>query len=365
MKDDELLDLITLSLIPDIGSVLIRTLLQHFGSAGQVLIARPYELARIEGIGKARALAIAKQDVRSLAEQELTKIRQQGILPISINDAAFPEKLRNCFDAPVLLYTKGKLPIHHHRVVSIVGSRMFTAYGKQITETIVKELAAHQVVIVSGMAHGIDAIAHRAALQNQVPTMGVMAHGFGTIYPPHHASLAHDMLHYGVLITEFCFHAKPDKHHFPKRNRIVAGIADATIVIETAVKGGSMITAELAFGYDRDVFSVPGKLTDPRSQGCLQLIAQNKSAPFTSTAAFIEAMGWSQARDMATAHKKIPLLAPDEQVLVSTLLKAGTLHIDEWQIAAGLPRNLFAAALLELELQGIVNSLPGKRYQCQ
>lgn len=365
MNEDELLALINISLIPDVGSVLTRSLLDHFGAASQVLKARTHDLARIEGIGLSRAMAIRKQACGHLAEQELKRIREHGIRVITYRDTDYPAKLLNCNDAPAILYCKGSETLTRSRMVSIVGSRQFTPYGKHITEQIVEELAGHEVVVISGLAHGIDAIAHKAALRMGVPTLGVMAHGFGTMYPHHHRTLAAEIAERGALVTEFCFEELPDKHHFPRRNRIVAGMADATIVIETAMRGGSMITAELAFGYNRDVWAIPGRLNDARSQGCLQLIAQNKASLFTSTQAFLESMGWKDRKRTEPTHLRLfHELSPPAQALIQLLSKAGKLQIDEWLLAAGLSSSAFAAALLELEMQGLVSSLPGKCYQC-
>lgn len=365
MNEDELLALITITLIPDVGSVLTRSLLDHFGAASLVLKARTHELARIEGIGLARAMAIRKQACGHLAEKELKRIKEHDIRLITYRDANYPNKLLNCNDAPAILYCKGPQSNTHSRVVSIVGSRQFTPYGKHMTEQIVEELAGHGVVVVSGLAHGIDAIAHKAALRMGIPTWGVMAHGFGTMYPHHHRSLAAEIAEKGALVTEFCFEDLPDKHHFPRRNRIVAGMADATIVVETAVRGGSMITAELAFGYNRDVWAIPGRLNDTRSQGCLQLIAQNKASLFTNTQAFLESMGWKDRKSTAPTHLRLfHELTPNAQALIQLLSKAGKLQVDEWLLAAGLSSSVFAAALLELEMQGLVRSLPGKCYQC-
>lgn len=237
-------------------------------------------------------------------------------------------------------------------------------YGKNITEQIVADLQPHQVLIASGLAFGIDSIAHRAALQQQLPTVGVLAHGLSSIYPKQHKSLAKDMLQQGGLLTEFGSNVTADKHNFPKRNRIVAGMSDATIVIETATKGGSMITAELAYNYNRDVFAVPGKLTDTKSSGCLRLIQQNKAILFTCTTQLLEELGWQTKKIKAPAQRSLFVdLTDDEKILVNILQQKETQPIDVLYLQSGLSSSSVAAAILNLELQNVITALPGKMYR--
>lgn len=364
MITEESIYQLSLTRIPDIGSILTKQLIDHFGTASAIFNARKKDLAIVEGIGEIRAAKIKKFTDHHSSEQELKKIDQHGISLIFITDERYPQRLRNCSDPPLVLFFKGDRALNPSRIISIIGSRNATDYGKMVTEQLIKSLQPYDVMIVSGLAHGIDAIAHRSALQQQLPTVGVMAHGFKTIYPHIHRSMAKEMMHQGGLLTEFWFDELPDRHHFPQRNRIVAGISDATIVIETAVKGGSMITADLAFEYNRDVFAVPGRINDQRSSGCLQLIAQNKANIFTSPDQIIHALGWLETKKKKSPQKKLfTELTPEEEIIISILTSQEQIHIDELYLKSKLPTSAMASAILNLELQNLIIQLPGKRYQ--
>lgn len=364
MTEDERVYQISLTKIPEIGSILTKLLIEHFGSATAVFKARIKELAAVDGIGEFRAAQIKQYKDHSDSLKELELMEQKKINALFITDELYPKRLRNCADAPLLLFYKGNAMLNHSKVVSIIGTRHHTEYGRWATEQFIKEIQPYDVMIISGLAYGIDAVAHRTALQLQIPTIGVMAHGFQTIYPSVHQTLAKDMMEQGALLTEFNYHELPDRHHFPKRNRIVAGMADATIVMETAIKGGSMITADLAFQYNRDVFALPGRITDIRSRGCLQLITENKAMPLIQTNDFLETMGWLELKKKKSIHKKLfPELSKDEQKIISLLNQKDGLHVDELYLSSGLTSSAIAAALLSLELQNIIMPLPGKRYQ--
>lgn len=364
MMTEESIYQLSLTRIPDIGSILTKQLIDYFGSASAVFKARKKELAAVEGIGEVRATQIKKFSDHDSSEQELKKIEQHQLTLLFITDEQYPQRLKNCSDPPLVLFFKGNKSLNPSRIISVIGSRNATDYGRTVTEQLIKALQPYDVMIVSGLAHGIDAIAHRAALQQQLPTIGVMAHGFKTIYPHVHRSLAREMIDQGGLLTEFWWDALPDKHHFPQRNRIVAGISDATVVIETAVKGGSMITADLAFEYNRDVFAVPGRIYDQRSSGCLQLIAQNKATAFTSPEQIINALGWLEPKKKKNLQKKLfPELSSEEQIIVSILTEHHQIHVDELYLKTKLPSSAMASAILNLELQNIIIQLPGKRYE--
>lgn len=355
---------LSLTRIPDLGCILTKSLVEHFGTASAVFNAKLKELARVDGIGEHRARQIKSYKDHTDAEKELKFISAKNIQLLFMTDKNYPQRLRNCIDAPLLLFYKGSTNLNHNRTISIIGSRNHTEYGRWATTQIIKELKPYQVNIISGLAFGIDAIAHKTALQEQIPTIGVMAHGFNTIYPGLHKSLASEMMEQGGLVTEFFYHELPDRHHFPKRNRIVAGMADATIIIETAVKGGSMITADLSFQYNRDVFALPGRINDLRSSGCLQLITDQKAMPFISTAHFLEVMGWAESRRKKVAEKKLFYdLSQQEQIIFSLLQERGELHIDEIYLQSHLSSSTLAAAILNLELQNIIMPLPGKKYR--
>jgi DNA processing protein len=364
MITEETIYQLSLTRIPDIGSILTKQLIEYFGTASAIFKARKKELAAVEGIGEIRAAKIKKFTDHHLSEQELKKIAQHGLSILFITDQQYPQRLKNCADPPLILFFKGNRSLNTSRIISIIGSRNATDYGRMVTEQLIKTLQPYDVIIVSGLAHGIDAIAHRSALQHQLPTIGVMAHGFKTIYPHVHRSLAREMIDQGGLLTEFWFDALPDRHHFPQRNRIVAGISDATIVIETAIKGGSMITADLAFGYNRDVFAVPGRIYDHRSSGCLQLIAQNKATILTCPEQLVSALGWQEPKKKKNPQKKLFLeCTPNEQIIVSILSTCEHMHVDELYLKSNLSSSAMASAILNLELQNIIIQLPGKRYQ--
>lgn len=364
MITDEHIYQLSLTRITDIGNILTKQLIDHFGSASAIFHARKKELAAVEGIGEIRASQIKKFSDHHSSEQELKKIEQHQLRLLFLTDEHYPQRLKNCPDPPLVLFFRGDRSLNPSRIISIIGSRNATDYGKMVTEQLIKALQPYDVMIVSGLAHGIDAIAHRSALQQQLPTIGVMAHGFKTIYPHVHRSMAKEMIAQGGLLTEFWFDELPDRHHFPQRNRIVAGISDATIVIETAVKGGSMITADLAFEYNRDVFAVPGRITDLRSSGCLQLIAQNKATAFTSPDQIIHALGWLETKKKKNPQKKLfPELSSEEQIIVSILTTQEQMHVDELYLKSKLPSSAMASAILNLELQNLIVQLPGKRYQ--
>lgn len=355
---------IALTQIPNIGSVQARILVENLGSATAIFRASRKELGAINGIGQVKANSIKKFTDFSLAEAELIFCEKYHIQPLFLTHEAFPKRLANCYDAPTILYYRGNANLNAPRIVSIIGTRNLTDYGKQLTEQIIAELQPLAPLIVSGLAFGIDAVAHKTAVVQQLPTVGVLAHGLDTIYPSQHKHLAKEMLLQGGLLTEFGKNIPPDKHHFPRRNRIVAGIADAVIVVETPAKGGSMITAEIAYSYNKDLFAVPGKVTDTKSAGCLKLIHQQKAAIFTSVPQFLEAMGWQQKKALPKTQRELFVeLSPEEQTIVAILQAKNTVSIDEIYLQSGLSSSSVAAAMLGLELQNTIIGLPGKMFR--
>lgn len=362
---NELIYQMALAAIPQVGPVHAKLLLQHFDPA-EIFHAKKHELERIEGVGPARAAAITRFNRFDMIEKEIEFLSKYQIHPLFITDPAFPQRLLNCYDAPILLYYKGSADLNVSRIVSIIGTRSNTEYGKKITEKIVADLAEANVTVVSGLAFGIDAIAHKASLKNKLPTIGVLGHGLDQVYPAEHTGLAREIIaEGGGLLTEFRTQTKPDRHHFPSRNRIVAGMTDATVVIETGLKGGSMITAELADSYHRDVFAVPGRLTDGKSAGCLELIRKNKAMVLTNANALLDTMGWGKKTIGGPGNQKelFPELSANEKLIVDMLDKAGEMEIDDMRFRAGLSSSAMAAAVLNLEINSVLLSLPGKRYR--
>ena len=348
-----------------IGDARVKKLVAYCGGPKEVFAKPASFLNKIPNIGNVLANTVKSSDVLKKAEEELAFASKNQVNAISFLDENYPQRLKHCDDSPIVLYTKGKGSINPNRCVSIVGTRNATRQGKEITESIVEELAKANVTIVSGLAYGIDIAAHRACLKSDVPTIGCLAHGLDRIYPKIHTNTATEMLEKGALITDFPIGTNPDRENFPKRNRIVSGMADATIVVEAGIKGGALITADLAFDYSRDVFAVPGRIGDEYSAGCNRLIMSNKAALITSGNDVLKAMGWdvSDEKKKPQAQTKLLINLTEEQEKVVSVLREKEHTIDRLTVLCGLPMNKVASVLLELEFEGIVINLPGKVYK--
>lgn len=364
---DDLLHMLALTMIPNIGVIHASELLKHYGKSEYIFSAKKSELSKFPGIGTVRSEAIKSFNDFKRAEEEIRFIEKYKIKVLAINKPGYPQNLLNCVDAPLLLFYKGNIHFDDNQhIVSVVGTRNNTEYGKELTWKIIEELKENNIIVTSGLAYGIDAIAHKAAIKHKIPTVGVVAHGLDRIYPSANKTIAREMVENGGLLTEFLSGTNPDKQNFPKRNRIVAGICDALIVVETDVNGGSIITAELANQYNRDVFAVPGKVTASKSAGCNQLIQNNKAALITSGKDLIMMMNWDANRASTKKvhqQKLFPELSPDETILMSIIQEKDPSHIDELKIKSGISSSKIAACILKLELEGIIISLPGKRYK--
>lgn len=356
---------LALTLVPNIGDVHAKVLIQQYGQATAIFKAKRSELEKIEGIGEVRARSIKEFTDFATAEKELAFVEKYRIQPLFLTDSDYPQRLLNCYDSPTLLFYRGSADLNAPRMVSVVGTRKNTEYGKQFTETLIDELARENVTIVSGLAYGIDAIAHKAALKGRIPTVGVVGHGLDKIYPAAHANLARDMIREGGgILSEFFSGTGPDKHHFPLRNRIVAGLSDATIVVETEVRGGSMITAKMADGYNRDVFALPGRTTDRCSSGCNHLIQHNKAFLLNGASDLLDVLGWKQSKKKVKEQRELFIeFTPEEKQLIDLLQEKETVHIDEINLRTALSSSTIAATILNLELQNIITSLPGKLYK--
>jgi DNA processing protein len=363
---NDLLYQLALTTIPNIGAVHAKILLQQY-DVKDIFKARRSELEKIEGIGIIRAKSIKEFGDFTRAEEEIVFIEKYKIKPLFITDKDYPQRFLNCYDPPTMLFYKGNADLNASKLVGIVGTRNHTDYGKQVTEKLVKDLAPQNAVIVSGLAFGIDSIAHKAAIKYNLATIAALGHGLDRIYPAENTGLAKDMIkHGGGLITEFFSRTKPDKHNFPQRNRVVAGLCDATIIVETDIKGGSMITAELANGYNRDVFAIPGKITDKKSSGSNFLIRNNKAILLTDARELIEMMGWEEKKQKTKVKNQKEIfidLSKDEKIIVDILNEKETVHIDEINFRSNLSSSAIAAAILNLELQNLVKGLPGKIYK--
>lgn len=317
---------------------------------------------------KLRATLPHRADALRWAEEELAYCEQHRIRAISYDMEEYPQRLRECADPPLVLFYCGTADLNARHVVSVVGTRHITEYGRDLCRHFCEDLArlVPDVLVVSGLAYGVDIHAHRGALQHGLPTIGVLAHGLDRIYPAHHRDTAMKMVQQGGLLTEYPRHTVPDKGNFVRRNRIVAGLADATVVVESAAKGGSLITARLAQDYNRDVFTFPGRTTDAYSAGCNALVRDNVANLITCAEDFALAMRWAEAAD--TPHEAIqrrlfPELSAEEQQIAAALQGADHKTISQVVAETGLPFNRTSALLTGLELKGVVRALPGGLFR--
>ncbi len=366
VENDELLKhLIGVSLIPGIGHMNAKKLIAWVEDPAIIFKESPGELARIPGFSKLMSgKGFNRKEILERAEKEVAFIRNSHIDPIYYYDEDYPERLKHCADSPLMLYYKGIEGLWEKRFLSIVGTRQATAYGKRICEEIVQGFSDESMVICSGMAYGIDSCAHRAALSAGLPTIGVVGHGLDRIYPHENRNMARRMVEQGGLLTEFLSGNKPDRENFPKRNRIIAGLSDAVLVVESATKGGAVITAEIANSYNRDVFAVPGRVHDAFSDGCHLLIRRNIAALARSAGDIRYSMGWESApvarRNMKELLKQYP---PGEQKILEVIMEKGKASIDEIILISGLGASNAASVLLKLEFEGCISGLPGKMYE--
>ncbi len=361
----ELLDKIALTLIPQVGAVLGRNLISYCGGVKNVFNASVSKLRKVPGIGEKTIATIRKAEVFERAKQELEFIRKNDIQALFYTDKKYPTRLKQCNDAPMMLYFNGTCDLNQSKVINIVGTRRASEYGRDVTQKIVEELSALNVLVVSGLAYGIDTCAHKAALENDLSTIGVLAHGLDRIYPQANAKLSNRMKEKGGVLTEFISGTIPDRENFPKRNRIVAGMCDATIVVESGIKGGALITAEIANSYNRDVFAIPGRINDNMSSGCNQLIRNNKAALIRSGEDVKYFMNW-MGNEIVRPSKQtrlLMLLSPEEEVIVESFNGNNLAEFDQIANQTGFPSTQLVSLLLNLEFQGVLKCLPGKVYK--
>jgi DNA processing protein len=355
---------IALTLVPNIGDVRAKALIDTFGDAESIFKASKKNLENIEGIGTIAANSIKNFADFKICEDEIKFIEKSKIIPLFVTDENYPQRLLNCYDSPTLLYYKGNADLNAAKIISIVGTRNNSDYGKNVCDKIIEDLAEQNILIISGLAFGIDTIAHKASLKYNLKTVGVMAHGLDKVYPAQNKTLAVEMLSQGGILTDFMSGTNPDRQNFPRRNRIVAGICDALIVIESSAKGGSLITAELANSYNKDVFAIPGRINDSRSEGCNFLIKNNKALLITSADDLLHIMNWKDAPKKIKQQRELFIeLTPDEKIITDILKERENIQIDELYFKSGLSSSAVAQALLMLEMQGVVASLPGKVFK--
>jgi DNA processing protein len=356
---------IGITLLPGIGDIIGKKLIAYCGGVEAVFKQKKSALEKVPNVGPKLVDSILSQNVLKRAEEEITFIEKHSILPLFYLDKKYPARLKNCADSPLMLYFLGNADLNVPKIVSIVGTRNATDYGKVMCDKIIEGLTPYDVLVVSGLAYGIDTNSHRAALENKLKTVAVLGHGLDKIYPYANKSLAQKMVDHGGLITDYLSKTNPDRENFPKRNRIIAGISDATIVIEAGKKGGALITAEIANSYNRDVFSVPGRIGDTFSEGCNFLIKTNKAALVQSADDVAYIMGWELpgVAKKSRQHELFVVLTEDEEKIVKVLRENDLPGIDKIIQQTGLTTSKVAAALLNLEFQGLLRALPGKVYK--
>jgi DNA processing protein len=363
--DQNRLSLLALHYIPGVGGHLLKQLVSYCGSAEKVFKTPKGKLLKVPGIGEVTAESIRSGKPFDAAEKELKKAERENVQIIFFSDPNYPSRLKQVNDAPALIYAKGNINFENPKTIAIVGTRNATDYGKERVEELVHDLRAHDPLIISGLAYGIDIHAHKHAVKENLQTIGVMGSGMDKIYPASHKETATKMMENGGLVTEYKFGTNPDAHNFPGRNRIVAALSDAVVIVEAAVKGGALITADIANSYNKDVFAFPGNIGQSHSEGCNNLIKTNKASLMTSVKDLEYLMNWNpgvqpeKKKEFSTEG-----LEPGEQIVVKTLAENNNqLMIDELSWKSGIAVSQLAGILLGLEFKGIVTSSPGKVYK--
>lgn len=348
-----------------VGDVIAKKLIMHCGTAEAVLKEKKQNLLKISGVGSVLANAIVNQQNLNRAEKELDFIIKNSIQVTSLTDANYPKNLQHCFDAPYLFFSKGNIDFNQQRIISIVGTRKITSYGKDFLKKFFNDIKEYNPIIVSGLAYGVDIYAHQLALEHNLQTVAVLAHGLDRIYPAIHKKEAEKMQANGGLLTDFWSGTKPDRENFVKRNRIVAGLSQATLVIESAEKGGSLITADLANSYNRDVFAVPGRVTDAFSMGCNNLIKTNRASVLTSVKDLAYILNWEKEEtQQKSVQKQLFIDLTDEETKIyDYLLKEGKQQLDIIALHCNYPIHKTASLLLNLELKSVARPLPGKFFE--
>jgi DNA processing protein len=367
MSDDSLLYRVALSIIPGIGSILARNLVAYVGSVEGIFREPVSRLTRIPGIGEVNARRIRDKEILSRAEAELRFIDRNGIRMFFYLDEDYPQRFRNCPDAPVLFFMKGKVNLDPDKAVSIVGTRNATEYGRQVCEELIRDLSGkgYNILIISGLAYGIDIHAHKSSLKYQVPTVGILGHGLDRLYPSAHSRIAKSMLENGGLMTDFPSNTKIDPANFIRRNRLIAGLSDVTVVIESGEKGGALITAEIAASYDRDVCVFPGRSTDVYSKGCNKLIKKNVAALIENSADLENIMGWEipTGKNQPRQQQLFVQLTDDEKKVIDLMQGEDKVFIDTLCRKAGMHSSKMSPILLGLEFKGILDAMPGNLYK--
>lgn len=365
MIEKELLALLTLQQTPSLGDGSIKKLIQMFGTAEEVLEQPKSRLQKIDGFGDQKLKFFGDPRYYAFAKAELTYIRSNKIHVSAYMETQYPRRLKHCIDGPVLLFSRGNIDWNNSRILSIVGSRKMTPYGFAMIENLLEELAPIKPLIISGFAYGVDIAVHKTAIKQSIPNVGVLAHGLNQIYPKVHAKYMKEVEQNGGFVTDFGSKDPFVHTNFLRRNRIIAGLSEATIVIESAEKGGSLVTSDFANGYNRDVFSVPGRVNDSQSKGCNNLIKQQKAHLLTSAADLLYILNWKLDEEVIKPIQKqlFVELTKEEKVIWSFLSENGKEQLDIIALYCKMPTFKAASSLLNMELKGVIRPLPGKLFE--
>ncbi len=367
MNDEQLKYKIGITLIKGIGNNLAKNLIAYVGSVEGVFSETQRNLAKIPGIGEVLSREIVSQNVLQRAEKEVEFILKNKIRPFYFMDKEYPYRLKECADSPIMIYGKGTNDFNGGKFVAVVGTRNATEAGKENCRKLIDDLSKNHtnITIVSGLAYGIDICAHKAALDTGLSTVGIVGHGLDRIYPSMHRSVAEKMLEKGALLTEYLSETNPDKQNFVQRNRIIAGMCDALVVVESATRGGALITADVANDYNRDVFAFPGRVSDEWSGGCNALIKQNKASLIESADDLLKFMNWESQRSISNVQTALFVDLSDEEQTIASMLRQNTdgLQLNELAVHSAKPVSKISSLLLEMEFKGIVKCLPGNLYK--
>lgn len=365
MTTSELYYTLALLQVEGVGDIVAKKLISHCGSAEKVFDTKKNKLLSIDGIGEILIKNLTDKNVFKLAQQEIDFVEQEKIAFHSFLDEKYPERLKHCIDGPPIIFSSGNIDLCAKRIISIVGTRKITNYGIEFCRKLIEDLAPLNPIIVSGFAYGVDILAHQVAMEQNLQTIGVLAHGLNQVYPKTHKKYISKMEQNGGFFTEFWSTSNPEKENFVKRNRIVAGMSEATIVIESADRGGSLITATLANDYNRDVFAVPGRITDKYSQGCNNLIKTQRAHLLSSAADLVYILNWElENKNTKTIQKQLFVsLENEEQKVYDYLVQKGKELMDIIALECEFPIYQLSSILLNMELKGVVRPLPGKLFE--
>jgi DNA processing protein len=365
MNKEELLYVLALQKTKGIGAIIAKKLISTLGSASAVYQEKHRNIRKLNGIGAITIAHLKDKTPLKEAEKEVEFILKNNIKTLYFLDDDYPHRLKYCIDGPILIFQKGETSFENRKVISIVGTRNITSYGRDCCEQIIADLKIYNPIIVSGFAYGVDICAHREAIKNGLETVAVLAQGFASLYPKVHKKYEKELLVNGSFLTEFWYHDQPLREHFLQRNRIIAGLSEATIVIESAEKGGSLVTADIADSYNRDVFAVPGRISDKYSIGCNQLIKQNKAIMLNTAEDLVRELSWEQSsiKKQAIQSQLFVELSETEQLVVTFLQLNGKQQLDLISLNNQLSIQQTAAILFNLEMKGMVKPLPGKMFE--